>query len=489
MNQKYEIFRNISVMTIINLIIRSASITFNAYLTSKTGTSLIGLFQLIMSVYSLAVTFSCAGIKLAVTRVAVEINEIQKYDLKKSVSYCVTYAGLCGSLIGFILFVFSGFISDTWICDIRTVFPLKILSVSLPFVSMSSALCGYFTAVGKIPQYSIIQMAEQISKMIFIFSFFTFNKNLNAVRSCICIVSGMTFSEILSFTLSNIYFNYSTQKDTKKDIFNPSRFFRISLPDATGTCIRSVLLTAEHLLIPKNLKKSGINSLQSLSVYGIIHGLVMPVLLYPSAILSSLSAVIIPELAKMHELKDFNRIKITVRKCLNYTAVYSFSCMIIIIIFSPVIAEVFCKNKEAVKYIRILSPLIPLMYTDIVTDGLLKGADQQLYSMKYNIIDSAFCLLSVIFIIPKYSVKGYIFILYFSEILNFYLSLNRLLTVCEVRFFQERKEDNSTFFRLKKCLIFRKECGYHTYPDQMKHNRDLLSYRKTVRTQAPHEWR
>lgn len=489
MQTKYEILKNISVMTVINLIIRSASISFNAYLTSRIGATGIGLFQLVMSVYSLAVTFSCAGIKLAVTRIAVEIFTSQKYDMKKSVSYCITYAGLCGTVIAFILFWFSEIIAKQWIGDIQTVFPLKVLSLSLPFVSMSSALCGYFTAVNKIPQYSLIQTAEQVFKISVIISIFKFNQNLNAMNSCLYIVIGMTLSEIFSFIISKIYFCKSTKKDDNKQIFNSSGFFRIALPDAFGTCIRNILVTTEHLLIPKNLKKSGINSTKSLSVYGIIHGLVIPVLLYPSAILSSLSAVIIPELAEKYELKDHTGINKTVRKCLKYTFIYSIVCMLIMTVFSSVTAEIFCKNKEAAKYIRILAPLVPLMYTDMVTDGMHKGLDQQLYSMKYNIIDSVFCVLSVIFILPKYAVKGYIFTLYFSEIMNFYLSLNRLITICNIRFFQEHEEDNSTFFQLKKCSVFRKVCEYHAYRDRRIRSQAPLSYRRTIRIQDLRELR
>jgi O-antigen/teichoic acid export membrane protein len=84
-------------------------------------------------------------------------------------------------------------------------------------------------------------------------------------------------------------------------------------------------------------------------------------------------------------------------------------------------------------YIRILSPLVPIMYCDTVTDGLLKGLDQQNASMKYNIIDSAICVFLVYILIPKYSTSGYIFILFLSEILNFTLSISRLIRTAELK--------------------------------------------------------
>ena len=76
---------------------------------------------------------------------------------------------------------------------------------------------------------------------------------------------------------------------------------------------------------------------------------------------------------------------------------------------------------------------MPIMYLDTVTDGMLRGLGQQLYSMKYNVIDSVICLVLVYILLPKYGVYGYIFILYFSEIFNFILSIRRLNIIAAIR--------------------------------------------------------
>ncbi|MBQ8015521.1 MAG: hypothetical protein IJ264_04975 [Clostridia bacterium] len=60
MQKKSNLIKHTLIMTAVNLIMKSAGVSFNAYLTSKIGSAGIGLFQLVMTVYSLAVTFSCA---------------------------------------------------------------------------------------------------------------------------------------------------------------------------------------------------------------------------------------------------------------------------------------------------------------------------------------------------------------------------------------------------------------------------------------------
>ncbi len=460
-------------MTAANLIMKSASVSFNAYLTSKIGAAGIGLFQLVMTIYSLAVTFSCAGIRLATTRVTVEISALGKNDLNKSLTMCITYAGICGALIGFILFVFSNIISTAWISDAQTAFPLRVLSLSLPFVAMSSALGGYFTAIEKIPQYSAVQMLEQGFKIAVVIFLLNKYSEYSAAYACIAIVTGMTASEIFSFMLSSMLRHFLSQKKSEMQAVNIFRMLRVALPDAAGTCARNILLTIEHLLIPKGFKKSGTGSDAALAAYGNIHAMAMPILLYPSAILSSLASLLVPDLAKKNEIGDNQGINDAVSKTLKTTFVFSVISAVLCAALAPIISRFFYKSNEAVMYIRILSPLVPVMYMDMITDGMLKGLDQQIYSMRYNIIDSALCVGMVYFLLPKYSVKGYIFILYASEIINFYLSFGRLIKICDLKIksFQAPSADISRFFRSKKCSASQKVCEYQICRGRRKRSR------------------
>ncbi len=488
MPQKSNLITHTIIMTAVNLIMKSAGVSFNAYLTSKIGADGIGLFQLVMSVYSMAVTFSCAGIRLASTRITVEINTLRKNDLNKSLTMCVTYAGICGSLIGFALFVFSDIISTAWISEPQTAFSLRILSLSLPFVAMSSALGGFFTATERIPQYSAVQMLEQGFKIVTVIFLINRFSCYSASYACMAIVSGMTASEIFSFALSTLLKRIFAPRKTQMPVVDILRMLRVALPDAAGTCVRSVLLTIEHLLIPKGFKKSGADSASALAAYGNIHAMAMPILLYPSAVLSSLSSLLVPDLAKKSEAGDRQGINQSVSITLKKTFAFSVISAVACAAFAPVISEIIYKSREAVMYIRILSPLVPVMYMDMITDGMLKGLDQQVYSMRCNIIDSALCVAMVYFLIPEYSVKGYIFILYASEIINFYLSFGRLIKICDLKIkpSQELSADNSRLSRLKKYSAFHEVCECQTYRGRTKHSQVPLFFRRKDRTQDLH---
>jgi stage V sporulation protein B len=84
-------------------------------------------------------------------------------------------------------------------------------------------------------------------------------------------------------------------------------------------------------------------------------------------------------------------------------------------------------SREAGMYIRILAPLIPIMYVDSSVDAFLKGMGEQVYSMNVNIIDAAASVFLVWLLLPRMGLWGYVVAIYVTETLNTTLSLCRML--------------------------------------------------------------
>lgn len=436
MSKVRKIMTDTAVMTAVSLIMRTAGVSFSVSLTARIGSAGMGLFQLILTVYSMAVTFSCAGIRLATTRVAVEINSGAYCSMSKSICRCLLYALCSGLFFCALLMVFADAAAQYWLREPLAAYPLRILALSLPFVAVSNSMGGYFTAVGLVPQHSFIQMIEQGIKISCVF--FALSKTGAAdIRSaCTAVAAGMTASEIASMAMAYILFRHNVRhldSHNRQQPISLLRMLRVALPDACGTCARSILLTVEHLLIPRGFEKSGADSKTALSAYGNIHSMVLPVLLYPSAVLTSLSALLVPELASLMAHGNSKAIESITSRVIRLTLIFAIATAGVMLAFSRPFSICVYGTGEATHYLRVLAPLVPVMYLDMTVDGMLKGLDQQLYSMRYNIFDSALCVVLVIALLPSFAEKGYIFILYISEIINFYLSLNRLIKTSGVR--------------------------------------------------------
>ncbi|MBQ4100664.1 MAG: polysaccharide biosynthesis C-terminal domain-containing protein [Oscillospiraceae bacterium] len=212
-----------------------------------------------------------------------------------------------------------------------------------------------------------------------------------------------------------------------KDIF--FSFFKIAIPDAVGSWARYSLTTAEHILIPMGLRKSGQNASASLSLYGMVQGMALPIILFPSSLMVSLSSMLIPEVAEHHARGSARQIDYIISRVISISLLFSIGTMGVMYNYSYELANAIYKTADIADYIKILSAVIPVMYTDIVVDSFLKGLDKQVDSMRYNILDAFLCVLLVYFLIPKFAIKGYIITIFASEIINFVLSLRKLISI------------------------------------------------------------
>ena len=209
------------------------------------------------------------------------------------------------------------------------------------------------------------------------------------------------------------------------------RLLGIALPVAVSAYARSALTTIEHILIPPRLRAFGYSKEEALARYGVVHGMVLPVLLFPSAFLTAFSSLLVPELAECNVTKDHRQIHYIISRVLHVTLIFAIGVSGIFLAFPGELGLAIYQNAEAGMYLKIFAPLVIVMDLDSVVDGMLKGLNQQVSSMRYNVIDSLVSVGMVYFLIPVCGIGGYVAVIFVSEMLNGYLSLNRLIRVTD----------------------------------------------------------
>lgn len=435
MSDAKKLFNNTLLLTATSFLMRTVAVSFNAYLTGIIGADGIGLFQLIISVYTMAVTFASGGIRLASMRLVADNTTTRKYSERQIMRLCILYSFLCGTVIAVLVFGFSDTIGRRWICDPRSIPSLKVLSLSLPFVAVSASLGGYFTAIKKIVRYTFVQLCEQVFRIAVTVYSLKAAASRGIEAACIAIVFGMTSAEIFSMCSSALLYLLSCNKEGVPDRFRNvvKQLLHISIPDAVGSEMRSILMTVEHLLIPSGFRKSGSNPRTAMATYGVIHGMSLPLVLYPSALLSSLSGLLVPEISAQHAAGNKTRISYMIARVLHLALIFSVGTAGILYFNSHELSMAVYNNNDVSFYTQVFAPLVPVMYMDMTIDGMLKGLDQQVSYMRYNIIDASICVIFVYLLVPVLAVKGYVFVVFLSEILNFALSFRRLTVVSEVR--------------------------------------------------------
>lgn len=408
---------------------------FNIFISNTIGEEAIGLFSLVMSVYAFGITLASAGINISATRVvAEELACKNEVGAKKAARRCIFFSlifSICASLI---FFIFADFITIHCLHNRISKNIICLICIALPFISMSSAINGYFTAVRRVYKNAFAKFFEEFVKItctaILLKSFMPDGIDY----ACYALIFADVISEITSFL--HLYILYIRDKrgslieSRYKDLDSYNRrILRIAVPVALTSYLRSGLSTIKQLIIPSSLQKSGMNSSNSLIAYGIVNGMTMPIIMFPVSLITSFSSLLIPEFSRYYTQEKYQKIKSVSSFLLICTFIFSVIVAIFIFVFSDELSNLIYHKTEIAKYLRLLSPLIIIMYLDIVIDSILKGLDAQVDVMVVNIFDCLISIAFIYFLVPILGFSGYIISIFISEVIDFSLSGHRLLKI------------------------------------------------------------
>lgn len=419
-------FINGIILTLTSLVMKSIGMVFSLYVSNKIGSEAIGIFSLVMSVYMFLVVIATSGLSIACTCIVSEQFAKENFlDGLKAVKSCILFGLLLGIGTSFIVLIFANAISKIWLKSMISSIPLYIISIGLPFISISSVINGYFSAVRKGYKSAVSQIFELIIKIIVTVILLASSSTPNVESICIYLILANVISEICSCILMIILYRkdisiYTSRKITQ--ITFKKRIFKIAFPVSITSYIRSGLSTLKQFIIPNRLLLYGLSYSMALSEYGKISGMTMAVLTFPNVFITSFSNLLIPEFSSLAAQKYKKRILEVCKKVFIATSLFSIALVIIFYVFSDKISLMIFKNLECATYIKFLSPVILFIYTDNILDNMLKGLNKQVNVMVCNIIDLILTIGILYFTLPILGLTGYLLAIMISEIFNFCVS-------------------------------------------------------------------
>ena len=426
---------NTIILLLSSIILQVITLFFNIYISNTIGEEAVGVFTLVISVYMFGITLASAGINISCTRVvAEELACKNESGAKKAAKRCITISFIFGVCASLIFFTFADFIKVYCLHNRIDKNVIYLICIALPFIAMSSAINGYFTAVRRVHKNAFAKFGEEFVKIICTAIFLNFFIPNTINHACYSLVLADVISEVLSFF--HLYILY--REDKKRDLLESRykdldsynrRILRITIPVALTSYLRSGLSTLKQLIIPSSLQRSGMNSSNALISYGIVNGMAMPIIMFPVILVTSFSGLLVPEFSRYYTQGRYQKIKTVSALILGATFIFSIFIAIIIFIFADDLSNIIYHKSEIAKYLRILSPLIVFMYLDIVIDGILKGLDAQVSVMAINVLDCVISIAFIYFFDPILGFSGYIISIFISEVINFSLSGYKLLNI------------------------------------------------------------
>lgn len=431
MRQKSKLFLiNGTILTSTSLLMKFAALIFNIYISNQIGSEAVGVFSLVMAVYLFFITVATSGLNIAVTVIVSEKFALNKNQQAiKAIRTCIFFSLLLGIAAGGLILLFSNFITSKCLHNMVSSRPLFYIAIGLPFIAMSSCISSYFATIRKAYKNAISQVFEFTIKMFATIILLKINISNGVEAICISLILADVISEICSFTLIFILYIIDIKLKKLEDIRSFGQrinILKIAFPVAVTSYIRSGLSTLKQLIIPTQLEKSGISCSRALSQYGMINGMVLPVITFPTVFTDSYSMLLIPEFSTYVAQKNYKAINYIANKIFKITCAFTMCICSIFFIFSNDLGLAIYNNIEIGYYFKIYTPFIFFMYMDHIIDCILKGLNKQFGVMCCNILDLSITTCFIYFLLPVLGIKGYVLSIFFSEVLNFSISLFQL---------------------------------------------------------------
>ena len=428
--------KNAALLTATGLLLRAAGMMFRVYVAARIGAGGMGLYQLIMTVYGLFVTLATAGLPAVSARV---VSGLAARGELTRLRACAKRVALLGAALGLLgaaaLFFGAEIAAGVFVQDARAALPLRILAPSLPFMAVSAVLRGCFLALREVGPNARAQIFEQMMRIGFVALLLTRVPPGDVALACAAVVLGNTVSEAASWAYMALSWRRRMRAAPPGGAAVATRsVLKLLVPIAASQYVTSALHTVENILVPSCLTSFLLSRDAALEQYGALKGMALPVLFFPFSFLNTLSTLLMPEITRAHVRGDKERLAALTRRTLRITLSISVLAGGLFTAYAYDIGEILYQSREIGFYISVLGPLMPLMYLESMVDGMLKGMDLQAATFRYTTLDSAVRIALILLLLPRFGMKGFLFVMLTSNLLTSLLNLGALLRATGVRF-------------------------------------------------------
>lgn len=415
------------LLTGANLALRLVSMSFQVYLSGRIGAEGVGLLQLILSLRMLAFTLGSAGVRTCALYLSAEALE-RRQSLRPVLRGCFHYGLLFSLLAAAGLWFLTPRLAGGWIGSGAAGPALRAFALFLPVGCLNGVMTGVFTAAGRLRTLVAVEFLEQGAAMAVTFALLS--RGGGADWSCLSVALGSSAASVLS-----LWTLWILRRDTpprQRTLPPYRRVLGMALPVGLADDLRAGLNTAENLIIPRRLALFA-GTVNALADYGILHGMVFPVLMFPAAILASLADLLVAEFSRCAGHRGQVRVRYLARQGLRVSLLFGVCAGGMLFVSARPLGQLLYRSEAAGVYLRLYAPLVPILYLDGVVDAMCKGLGQQRANARYNLLTSLLDVTLLWLLLPRYGMGGYYFSFALTHLVNFALSLRRLVRTANLR--------------------------------------------------------
>jgi len=405
---------------------------YRIYLSNLIGAEGMGVYQLIVPVYTLVILTLTSGVSIAVSKMIAEQaalgNNINIRRISKVGLAGVTAAS---AIVSVFLYINIDFIVNVILKDTRTYMSVLIMIPCIPVIAAASAYKGYFYGIQEVTPTAFSQIAEQLVKIGITLALAARFLEAGLEYACALATVGMAVGEMSNLLVLAAYYRFKkyphiTPVSSKGRIQKRKLVTSIvgcAAPISFNRFIISVMYAAEVILIPQRLLAGGLDYVRCMEEYGKLMGMAMPLIMFPALVTTSLATTLVPAISESISLNNYGRANYRISKSIQITMVLGFVFTALFFCYPHRIADMIYPGQNVGHTLLLLSFTCIFMYLQQILMGIMNGLGKQGLLLVNSIVGSVIRILCVFYLIPQYGIPSYIAGVIFSTfivcVLNF----------------------------------------------------------------------
>lgn len=432
--QRKIIIKGALILTFTGLVTRVIGFFYRIYLSRSFGEEGVGLYQLIFPVYALAVSISCAGIQTAISRCTAR-SHVQNKNQK---SACFLYVGMAMSLFASIIIVYlmqhyAKTIAASILQEERCEFLLTAASYAIPFSAIHSCICGYYLGLKQTQIPAISQLIEQIARVCFVYIFCSILLSHAHTPNIGIAAAGLAAGEFCSMCYSFFMLRFRHHIFLQKShtllhslIPSVKELLTFAVPLTANRILLNTLQSVESISIPLQLQNYGMPSGDALRTYGVLTGMALPLILFPTALSNSISSLTLPAISEMQVSGNQDRTRHFVSKLCICSLLLGSLCSTAFLFFGHTIGNLLFQSPLAGNFITTLAWICPFLYTNSILASIINGLGKPLTAFRYHALHLLIRIIGIFLFVPKFGIQAYLCFLLTSQLCLFLLSIRYL---------------------------------------------------------------
>lgn len=421
---------NAAVLSVTGFLVKLIGFFYRIFIANCIGTEGLGLYQLIVPIYSLLVLVLSAGISVAVSRFVAE--EMSSGRIKPGMKTASIAAGMvlaAGIIVSSVLVLNVDAMLLAFAKDLRARRSLIWMLVLVPPIAAGAAYKGYFYGKQQVMPNAIGQVAEQLSKLAFVVVMHPRFLGKGIESMCLLATLGLLVGETVNVLCVFCAFQYERFKlrtRREKDAGTGKlavKLVRTALPISANRLVLSIIGTVESLIIPQRLVLYGLTFQESLKVLGRLSGMASPLVFFPSMIPMALATALVPAIAGAVSAGRYSVANRQISQSIRLTFVMGLVFTSFFAVCSNEIAEFIFPGMEVGRILHLLSFTGVFLYLQQTMLGILNGLGRESAILINTLTGSIVRLALVWFCLPVWGVDAYIIGVIIGSLITIILNL------------------------------------------------------------------